>query len=152
MPRNKFYIAIIGTLLGGIVIGGYLFHDTRPRSFLGLPYCTTSCLSTSELKGLLVSVGIQKVSAYLPNVVQETDKVVAIKSPEPLARVDYLILPKKDIRDLGDLSSDDAEYIDDSFQVMASLIRDKNLKDYKVITNGPGFQQINYLHFHLLAQ
>lgn len=152
MPRNKFYIAIIGTLLGGIVIGGYLFHDTRPRSFLGLPHCTTSCLSTSELKGLLVSVGIQKVSAYLPNVVQETDKVVAIKSPEPLARVDYLILPKKDIRDLGDLSSDDAEYIDDSFQVMASLIRDKNLKDYKVITNGPGFQQINYLHFHLLAQ
>jgi histidine triad (HIT) family protein len=88
----------------------------------------------------------------LPSVVEETDKTVAMKSPEPLAKIDYLILPKKDILDIGDLSSDDASYVADAFEVMADLVRKEHLADYKVITNGPGFQQVRYLHFHLLAQ
>jgi diadenosine tetraphosphate (Ap4A) HIT family hydrolase len=88
----------------------------------------------------------------LPSVVEETDKTVALKSPEPLATVDYLILPKKDILDLGDLSVEDSAYVADAFEVMADLVRTQKLTDYKVITNGPGFQQVRYLHFHLLAQ
>lgn len=150
MSRSRLIALAISFLAVGVVVGGYLFKDTRPRSFLSLPNCRT-CLSKSELAGLLTSVGIQKIPAVIP-VVKETDKVIAIKSPAPLARIDYVVLPKKDIVDLGDLSPDDDAYITESFQVIAELIRENNLRDYKVISNGPGFQQINYLHFHLVAQ
>ncbi|HEY6018526.1 MAG TPA: HIT domain-containing protein, partial [Candidatus Paceibacterota bacterium] len=105
----------------------------------------------TELVGLLVSIGIQKIPAIIP-VIKETDKAVAIKSPDPLATIDYLILPKKDIRDLGDLSADDRAYIDDTFLIISELVRDNHLTNYKIISNGPGFQTANYLHFHLLAQ
>jgi len=136
----------------GFCAGAYLFVDTRARTFVSLPHCTEGCLSTKELGGLLVSIGIQKTPGLLPSVVEETDKVIALKSPQPLAAVDYLVLPKKDILDLGDLSPEDAAYITESFEVMADIIRADHLTDYRVITNGPGYQQVRYLHFHLLAQ
>lgn len=135
----------------GIGIGGYLFKDTRPRSFLDVPNCHYSCLSASELAGLLTSIGIQRIPAVIP-VVKETDKVIVIDSPVHLARTDFLILPKKDIRDLGDLSAGDETYIVETFQVIGELIRENNLQNYRVLSNGPGYQQVNYLHFHLLAK
>jgi len=148
--RTRIVAGILVGLVVGVGVGAYLFKDTRSRSFLALPGCT-SCLTTSELMGLLTSVGIQKLPAVLP-ILKETDKVVAIKSPEPLATIDYLILPKKDIKDLGDLSADDRAYIDDTFLVISELVRENNLTNYKIISNGPGFQSAAYLHFHLLAQ
>jgi len=151
MPKLKLTILCGSLLLIGILIGAYLFKDTRPRSFLAIPNCTSSCMARSELIGLLTSVGIQKIPAVIP-IVKETDRVIAIKSPQPLARINYIILPKKDIRDLGDLSSSDREYIDETFLVISELIRENNLEDYKVLSNGPGLQITNYLHFHLLAE
>ncbi len=149
--RWKFFAYTCVVLLIGITIGAYLFNDTRPRSFLAITSCAQSCFTGSELLGLLTSIGIQKVPAVIP-VVKETDKVIAIKSPAPLARIDFLILPKKDIRDIGDVSSEDRAYIDESFLVMSELIRENHLTQYKVLSNGPGFQTTNYLHFHLLAE
>lgn len=144
-------VFLIGLVLGGLV-GAYFFIDTRARTFLALPHCTTQCIDRKELGGLLVSIGILKTPDLLPGVVEETDKTIAMKSPEPLATIDYLILPKKDILDIGDLGPDDAAYVADAFEVIADLVRTQHLHDYKVITNGPGFQQVRYLHFHLLAQ
>jgi len=140
----------VGLILGAL-LGAWLFIDTRARDFLSQPHCST-CLTSKELGGLLVSIGVQKAPGLIPNVIEETDTVVAIKSPQPLSRIDYIILPKKDILDVGDLSSDDAAYIAESFEVMADIVRAQHLTNYRVITNGPGFQQVQYLHFHLLAQ
>jgi len=144
-------VFFLGLVLGGL-LGAWLFVDTRARTFVAPPHCTRNCIDSKELGGLLVSIGILKTPGLLPSVVEETDKTVAMKSPDPLAKVDYLILPKKDILDIGDLSEDDAAYVADAFVVMADLVRKDGLTDYKVITNGPGFQQVRYLHFHLLAQ
>jgi histidine triad (HIT) family protein len=141
----------VGVVLGAL-LGAYFFVDVRPRVFVSPSHCSVHCFDAKELGGLLVSIGVQKTPDLLPNVVEETDKTIALKSPEPLAKVDYLILPKKDIFDLGDLSAEDAGYVADAFEVMADLVRQDQLTDYKVITNGPGFQQVRYLHFHLLAQ
>lgn len=148
----KSVLLFVLPLLLGIGIGAYLFIDVRARPFTPLPHCTQHCLSAKEIGGLLVSIGIQKTPALMPGVVLETDRVIALTSPEPLATVDYLILPKKDILDLGDLSPEDSVYIAESFEVIAELIRSQHLTNYRVITNGPGFQQVHYLHFHLLAQ
>ena len=126
--------------------------DTRPRSFLALNKCDGTCLNANELLGLLTSVGIQRFSALVPSVIKETDKTVVIESPSPQARIHYLVIPKRDIKNIGELSDSDAEYLVDVFKVMSEIIREKNLVDYQVITNGPGFQSVSYLHFHLIGR
>jgi len=140
-------------LLVGIAIGGYLFVDTQPRTFLTFQKCEGRvCLESSELIGLLGSVGIQKLPVkFEPIVTLETDKTVVMKHPFPLAQLHYVIIPKKDIKTASDILETDKEYLADAYAAMADIIRDLNLVDYKIITNGPGFQAVNYLHFNLVA-
>jgi len=147
------YVALgLITLTGGIVIGAYLFSDTQPRSFLNIKECKTSCLSQQEILGLLGSVGVQKFSGSIPFVVKETEETLAISHPFPRSDIHYVIIPKKDIKFVEDITEEDANYITDAYAVMATLIREQNLKDYKVITNGPGFQTVQYLHFQLVSE
>jgi len=152
MSNIKITALLLVTLLTGVVLGGYLFWDTRPRSFLALNACQGTCLQPNELVGLLASVGIQKVPAFIPSVVKETDKTLVIEHPSPIARIHYLVIPRKDIKDVGDLSFSDREYLVDLFNVIAEIIREKKLVDYQVISNGPGRQGVSYLHFHLISK
>jgi len=62
--------------IAGIVVGGYLFRDVQPRSFLKIDACNESCLNSNELLGLIGSVGIQNLPDSMPFVVKETDKTV----------------------------------------------------------------------------
>jgi histidine triad (HIT) family protein len=151
MTRIKTILPILGALLLGVVLGGYLFSDTRPRSFLALNRCEGTCLQANELAGLLTSIGIQRFSSLAPSVIQETDKTVVIQHPSPQAKIHYLVVPRKDIKDIGDLSDSDREYLIDAFSVMREIIRENNLINYRVTTNGPGYQGVTYLHFHLTA-
>lgn len=139
-------------LLLGIMLGGYLFSDTRPRSFLALNHCQGNCLQPNELLGLLTSVGIHKFPSLVPGVVKETDKVIVMEHPSPQARIHYLVIPKKDVKHVGDLSDSDRDYLLESFSVMREIIKENNLVNYRIITNGPGYQGVTYLHFHLTAQ
>ena len=151
----KVKFILVGLIFGllGIILGAYLFSDTQPRSFLTFHKCEEgTCFKSSELIGLLGSVGIQKLPVTLePVVVLETDKTVVMKHPFPLAELHYVIIPKKDIKTAADVSVTDTEYLVDAYAVMADIIRDLNLVDYKIITNGPGFQAVNYLHFNIVA-
>lgn len=138
-------------VLLGVIVGGYLFSDTQPRSFLRLHDCKDTCFDADELLGLLGSAGIQRAPTFEPFAIKETDKTVAIEAPFPRADLHYVVIPKKDMRDIADLSDQDQEYLFDAYAVIGELIREKNLAKYKVYTNGPGYQTVNYLHFHLLA-
>lgn len=150
--KAKAILLILAALLIGILIGGYLFSDSQPRSFLALHKCQGTCLQPNELAGLLASVGIQKLPGLIPSVVAETDKTLVIEHPRPEARRHYVILPKKDIKNFADVTQADEEYLLDSFKVIRELVKEKQLNHYRVVTNGPGFQGVTYLHFHLLAQ
>src|SRR6266446_2418373 len=86
----------------GVILGGYLFADTRPRSFLALSKCGGTCLNANELLGLLTSVGVQRFPAPVPSVVKETDKTIVIEHPSPQARIHYLVIPKRDIKNVGE--------------------------------------------------
>ncbi len=135
-------------LLFGIVIGGYLFTRTQPRPFLSFANGKIH-LSKKELAGLLVSAGIQQLPGFIPSVVFETDKTIAISNPFPEARIDYVIFPKKDIKDIGEITKDDSEYLLDAYLVARRIIEEKKLSRYRFYTNGPKLQTIAYLHFHL---
>jgi len=152
MKNIKIILLVAAALLLGVILGGYLFSDTRARSFLALNKCEGKCLQPTELVGLLASVGIHKFTALVPSVVKETDKTIVIEHPSPQGRIHYVVITKRDIKNMGELSDSDAEYLADVFKVMSEIIREKNLVDYQVITNGPGYQSVSYLHFHLTAR
>jgi histidine triad (HIT) family protein len=152
LRKLKPFILILITLLVGVVTGGYLFSDSQPRSFLAIHKCQNTCLQPNELVGLLASVGIQKLPMLIPSVAAETEKTVVIEHPAPEARIHYLVVPKKDIKNIADVKESEEEYLVDAFRVIRGVVKEKNLVKYRVITNGPGYQGVTYLHFHLIAQ
>ena len=133
-------LAVMGVLCLaiGLVSGGVLFSQSQPRSVLAIHHCE-QCLDVTELAGLLASVGIQRFPGLLPSVVFETDRTSAMQVPSTKQGVHYVIIPKKDIKNIGEISAEDAPYLIDTFAVVQHLIKDKALSSYRVITNGPGF-------------
>jgi hypothetical protein len=150
---NKFEIAllVLVSVIIGIIIGGYLFAQSQPRSFLSINRCQ-NCLSRADLLGLIASVGIQKFPGLIPSVVLETDRTVVVKHPFPLERIHYLIIPKKDIKDIGEISEVNAQSLIDAYLVVRRIIEEEKLSKYQLFTNGPGFQDMTYLHFQLIAE
>ncbi len=148
-PRNA--IPILLSICAGIVIGGYLFSNSQPRSFLALNRCQ-NCLSHEDLLGLLASAGIQKFHGLMPMKVCETDKTIALKDPFSSERFHYIIVPKKDIKNVGEISAANAQYFTDALLVARWIIEQRKLSKYRLYTNGPGSQDVTYLHFHLVAQ
>ena len=150
MNFKKVTILLI-IFVAGIIVGGYLFRDVQPRSFLKIDNCDDNCLNPNELLGLIGSVGIQNMPDSMPFVVKETDKTVVIDSPIHQAPIHYVIIPKKDIKDAADISESDKEYLADAYAVIGQIIREEDLRQYKIYTNGPYYQTVTYFHFHLLA-
>ena len=140
-----------GLFLAGVVFGGYLFAGSQPRSFLAVLDCRKSCYQKKELAGLLTSVGIHRADGVLPLIVKETDRCLAIHHPSPMAKLHYVVFPKKDIKNIADISVDDQDYVLDCLALVRTLVLDNNLRNYRVYTNGPGMQDITYLHFHIVS-
>lgn len=136
--------------LVGVAIGGLMFSRTQPRSILALHRCV-NCLSPADLAGLLASVGVQHAPGLLPLVTLETDKTIAIKAPLPWRQIHYVIIPKKDVKNIGEISPADEPYLMDALLVARRLIERDGLKRYRFYTNGPELQSVTYLHFHLEA-
>lgn len=63
-----------------------------------------------------------------------------------------MIIPKKDIKNIGDLSPSDMPYLVDAQTAARAMIGRDNLHAYRLITNGPGYQTATYLHFHLTSE
>jgi hypothetical protein len=153
-PRMWKSTLVMGGVLGlalGLVSGGVLFSQSQPRSVLALHHCQ-QCLNVHELAGLLASVGIQKFPGLLPSVVFETDRTIAMQVPSTKPGTHYIIIPKKDIKNIGEIAAEDAPYLIDIFAVAQYLIKTNALSGYRILTNGPDFQDVTYLHFHLFAK
>ncbi len=85
----------------------------------------------------------------------EDDSFVAFKDINPQAPVHLLIVPKKHIRSINDLTNDDKSIISDIFMVgkkMAEL-ENVNKSGYKLVFNVEkgGGQVIFHLHLHLIG-
>jgi diadenosine tetraphosphate (Ap4A) HIT family hydrolase len=145
--------ALVGAAIfvAGAALGGYLFADSQPRSFLAVGRCE-SCYRPNDLAGLLASAAIQRAPSALPLVVRETDRCLAIKHPFPEARLHFVVFPKKDIKSIADISVGDQQHVLDCLGVIRALVIENRLRRYRVVTNGPGLQGVTYLHFHLLAR
>jgi histidine triad (HIT) family protein len=87
-------------------------------------------------------------------IVYEDDRCLAFEDVNPQAPVHILVIPKKEIPSLGELSDEDAALAGHLLVVVRKLAIERKLGDgYRVVlNNGPhAGQTVPHLHFHLLG-
>jgi len=145
-----FYLLILFAFLAGIFIGCLLFRNSRPRALLTVRKCG-NCLDRSEILGLIASAVVQKIPGAIPHVLTETDKTIVFRHPRPRHKIHYMFVPKKDIKNIGELTVEDKESIIDLHAAIVDVVNREGIRNYQLLTNGPGKQGVAYLHFHLMA-
>ncbi len=146
-----FYISAFFIFIAGLFVGGILFRGSKPRSLLSIHECS-NCLHPNEVAGLFASVVVRKIPGVIPDVILETDKTIVFKHPRQKHRIHYIFVTKKDIKNIGELTDEDKDYIIDLYSTVVTVINRQGLKNYRLLTNGPGEQDVAYLHFHLWAK
>jgi histidine triad (HIT) family protein len=94
------------------------------------------------------------ISHKIPaKIAYEDDQYIVIHDISPQAPVHVLVIPKKQIPTLNDLSPQDAELVGGMFLVAARVMKELGQTDYRTVFNcGPGAQQtVFHLHLHVLA-
>lgn len=86
-------------------------------------------------------------------VVFESESIIVFPDINPSADVHLLIVPKKHIGGMNDLSKQDSMLLAEIFDVANKLVTQYNLTDnlYRVIVNGGKAQHVPHIHFHLLG-
>ena len=89
------------------------------------------------------------------NRVYQDDSVIAFKDITPRAPVHFLIIPRKHIIGVSDITEADRALIGQIFQVAAQLAREHAIADsgYRVVVNSgaDAGQSVFHLHYHLLG-
>ena len=83
----------------------------------------------------------------------EDDDYIAIHDINPQAPVHLLVVPKRPIATLNDLSEGDRELVGGMFLVAAKLMKQMGHGDYRTVFNcgeGAG-QTVFHIHLHVLA-
>lgn len=83
----------------------------------------------------------------------EDDRYIVIHDIQPQAPTHVLVIPKKVIPTLNDLTPADAELIGGMYLTAKKMMNDLGHTDYRTVFNcGPGAQQtVFHLHLHCLA-
>jgi histidine triad (HIT) family protein len=83
----------------------------------------------------------------------EDDQYIAIHDISPQAPVHLLVIPKKPIPTLNDLTAGDDALVGGMFLVAKKLMADMGHTDYRTVINcGPGAQQsVFHIHLHVMA-
>lgn len=88
-------------------------------------------------------------------IVYEDDLVIAFEDIHPLAPVHILIVPKKEIATVNDVTPADEPMLGRLFSAAAQIAREKGIAEggYRLIMNcnKDGGQEIFHLHLHLLG-
>ena len=90
------------------------------------------------------------------NIVYEDDKVVAFRDLDPQAPEHVLVIPKKHIGSLLELTAEDSELASHILvEVIPKLARQLGVaeKGFRVVVNTgeEGGQSVKHLHFHILG-
>ncbi len=85
---------------------------------------------------------------------RETKTLVAFYHPKPSYPLHILLVPKKAIGSLTDLTRADCDFVAELFQTVQSLITEFDLEEtgYRLIVNGGQYQDVAQLHFHLVSE
>lgn len=89
------------------------------------------------------------------NIVYEDDQIICFHDLEPQAPVHVLIIPKKHIASMDDVSADDQQLMGYIMTKVKEIAKTLGLENgYRLVNNcgEDGFQTVKHLHFHLLGK
>jgi hypothetical protein len=136
----------------GIVAGGYAFSGSIPRSFLAVHDCGQRCLEPRDLLGLLASAGIRHAPRLLLFKVAESTKCVGIRHWEPEGRYHVVYFPKRDVRNVMELTEQDAPFLLDCLALARKHVAAAGFQNDRFVSSGPALQHATYFHFHVIAR
>ena len=82
---------------------------------------------------------------------RETPNLIAFQHPSPSHKFHLLLVPKRQVHTLADLDPGDAAFLTDLYATVQSLVKEYDLKAYRLIVNGGVYQDFPHLHFHLIS-
>ncbi len=87
------------------------------------------------------------------DIVYNDDEVCAFKDISPKAPVHILVIPKKPIKSLSDMSSDDIQLMGTLLFRAKQIAAEQGLTDYRLVTNNgaQAGQSVYHIHFHILG-
>lgn len=96
------------------------------------------------------------INKELPsNIVYEDDEIIAFRDIKPVTPVHILVIPKKHISSLVNLTEDDEAVIGRIYTVINKIAKKEGILDkgFRVIVNcgEDGGQVVKHIHFHLLG-
>lgn len=86
-------------------------------------------------------------------IVHEDDRALAFRDISPQAPTHILVIPKKPLAGISEMTAEDKELIGHLFYVAREVAQKEKLTDYRLVTNngaGAG-QSVFHLHIHLLG-
>lgn len=88
-------------------------------------------------------------------IVHEDEHCLAFHDVQPQAPVHVLLIPKKAIRSMAEVTAEDAAVLGHIMVTASKIANDLGLseKGYRIVanTNGDGGQSVYHLHFHILG-
>lgn len=85
--------------------------------------------------------------------IYESDSVIAFLDINPKKYGHTLVVPKKHIKDIYEISNDEYGLLKEETVKVMNIINEKlNPKGIMVITNTGSFQEIKHLHIHLVPE
>lgn len=89
------------------------------------------------------------------NKVYEDEEILAFRDINPAAPVHVLVIPKKHISSLAEISKEDEAIIGKIYTIINEIAKKEGIfeKGFRVIVNcgEDGGQEVGHLHFHLLG-
>lgn len=90
-----------------------------------------------------------------PDIVYETDDVLAFRDINPQAPTHVLVIPKRHIATINDIGTEDTELIGKLYLAAAKVARDAGFAEegYRAVMNcnGRAGQTVFHLHLHVLG-
>jgi histidine triad (HIT) family protein len=96
------------------------------------------------------------VAGEIPSTkVREDDQVLAIRDIAPQAPTHVLVMPRRHVASLADLTDEDGALLGRIFAVAAEIAREEGIEaeGYRIVANHgrAAGQSVDHLHFHLLG-
>jgi histidine triad (HIT) family protein len=87
------------------------------------------------------------------DIVYEDDLCLAFRDINPVAPVHLLVIPKREVVKIGDMSPEDETLVGHMMRVCKLVAEQEGLDDFRVVTNsgaGAG-QTVFHLHLHVIG-
>ena len=89
------------------------------------------------------------------DIIYEDDLCLAFRDIDPKAPTHIILIPKKEIPSMAEVSENDKELIGHLYIVASKIAKDEGISDsgYRLVvnTNNEGGQEVYHLHIHLLG-